>query len=856
MSFVLVLAFALLLFTNSWGGYIGAMVSILAMAGLVIWKRPRIKYKSILIGAGAICLLVTGIFVGCKRGEILGRPAKQQVEEADSNTKGTTGGESQRVKDLVGVKSRRILRQSAWEMIKDRPIRGWGLANFFTYSNIFLSRFSTDPYYEDLWVKRPQFVLRNPGRVHNEYLSLAVELGFPGLLLFLSFFGFFIYEILKGWKPGIERVPDVLIFGAVGGVIAILVQSAASFPFRLPISMMFICTVMGVAIEGKPWRTWSFKGLPGGYWMAASVPVIAIALLITYRTSVIAVCLTKFFAGSERYENYSGEFFKLNRYPDDKVIEDFKYTTDHWHKDHEAYFRLPFYLIARNRLDEAAEAMKKLEYVQPYHEKTYFYWAEIERKRGDYGKAVKKYEEALQLEARYVIARILLVEVYLKQGDLDSAQREIQAALVYEEEAKGRLKKKEEERLEIAREKDEFREKLYRELLDPAVFSAIEKQIPKDTPAERRGDVIRNLIIERGILTDKDINEVEQRVAKEFERRQVDIQLEDVFFYWLHNSQAIIYVAEQEFDKAAGEFDTAESMYSKYEGIRSIPIYSYHANFDVFRRNKAVAESLRGREKPEDITKWTRKFYGASEMGDYDLLDKTYENAYLGMNAAYRGIPRIANPEQREQFEKHYRRFLGGQTREQKATEKADEAIKALNEMAKRFPSEFFISDGISSREPNFRMGVLYLSMDPPRTALAREAFKKALKNSCDQNIVNYNLLLAVFVDQGVRDLPLIMNVGAEQRLRIMETNVGNLLRGVDKHAVSPERVLDAYDHIIQTYPFYAAAYVQLAEFCIGTGNTGRAVDTVTTALRLFPTHGKLKALADDLGIPATPQGN
>jgi len=87
----------------------------------------------------------------------------------------------ERVTDYSAADStgRADLWDVAWRMTSDHPLQGVGLDNFITVAPDYLQR--------NLDIRRSDLFLRpQPTEVHNTYLNVLAELGFPGLLIFTA----------------------------------------------------------------------------------------------------------------------------------------------------------------------------------------------------------------------------------------------------------------------------------------------------------------------------------------------------------------------------------------------------------------------------------------------------------------------------------------------------------------------------------------------------------------------------------------------------------------------------------------------------------------------------------------------
>ena len=130
----------------------------------------------------------------------------------------------------------------AWEMVKAKPILGFGLNTFVFHAPPY-SPFGTphavmDAFAGDLPV------------VHNIFLIVWSEQGTVGLLIFLAMHA---YLVMLAWRNAKHFKPDVLYManaGCIAGILAILVDGLASFFIRndAPARAFFLVVGLLVAI--------------------------------------------------------------------------------------------------------------------------------------------------------------------------------------------------------------------------------------------------------------------------------------------------------------------------------------------------------------------------------------------------------------------------------------------------------------------------------------------------------------------------------------------------------------------------------------------------------------------------------
>ncbi len=155
----------------------------------------------------------------------------------------------ERIESGVEVKSRLYYWKMAIDMGVDNPLGGLGYARFdpeFWNYTLEHQKSADGRYYRDVL---PSISGSTPEHVHNEYLEIFCELGFPGLILALSIICFFIYfGIIRifGQKSRDRSLHALCVFS---GMVLILADAAFSFPWRLPASLIASCIIFAWMYE-------------------------------------------------------------------------------------------------------------------------------------------------------------------------------------------------------------------------------------------------------------------------------------------------------------------------------------------------------------------------------------------------------------------------------------------------------------------------------------------------------------------------------------------------------------------------------------------------------------------------------
>ncbi len=185
----------------------------------VLSRQRRVCFTS--NSAWAVSLLATVIFASnglVNRDEIRGRmKAAFEVEKGS-------------------VRARKVIWAGTLNMVKARPIFGWGLGTF----SIYFPRFR-DP---ATAVK----IMPNTLHAHSEYLEIAAEMGVIGLAAFLWIIGAFFWESLRRTSRAGNELHRLALAGLAAGCGAILLQAVVCVTTRWVVGRFFLWLGLGLAM--------------------------------------------------------------------------------------------------------------------------------------------------------------------------------------------------------------------------------------------------------------------------------------------------------------------------------------------------------------------------------------------------------------------------------------------------------------------------------------------------------------------------------------------------------------------------------------------------------------------------------
>ncbi len=134
------------------------------------------------------------------------------------------------------VFARKVMWAGTLNMLKARPILGWGLGTF----SIYFPRFR-DPAIAGK-------IMPNTLHAHSEYLEVGAEMGMAGLAVFLWLIGAFLWESVQNASRSRREWQRLAIAGLVAGCMGLLLQAAVSVSPRWVVGRFFLWLGMGLTI--------------------------------------------------------------------------------------------------------------------------------------------------------------------------------------------------------------------------------------------------------------------------------------------------------------------------------------------------------------------------------------------------------------------------------------------------------------------------------------------------------------------------------------------------------------------------------------------------------------------------------
>lgn len=310
-----------------------------------------------------------------------------------------------------------------WEMVKQHPLRGVGVAGYPSEYMPYRRFYLENPSYRRLHqVETAQDEFGAGALAHNEYVQILTELGFPGLILFMVLAGLVITQLWQRRNASASYV----VWGATAGLAAFSVSSAvSSFSFRqAPTAAVAICLlVLGLAqIEGK-------KKVPGEPMVKGQFAIpkafVATALCFTFvLCSIFTWYAYRVIQGVALQAQTEGNFSPNNPARNEAWLKDYEQVFSYDPYNRGAHFGCSVLLYRMKRPQEAAQHLEtaiRLGYTRPFSK---VFLAFSYEQMGRLDKAVPLIEESLASFPNSPLSRTVYIEYLRQQGRTDEMRRQ------------------------------------------------------------------------------------------------------------------------------------------------------------------------------------------------------------------------------------------------------------------------------------------------------------------------------------------------------------------------------------------------------------------------------------------------
>lgn len=405
-SAVLILLFlggTLLGLIGSRGAILSTVVGFLCLLALA-W-HGRVQFKTFVVKAAVLLLglLSSFLLTGFATGQGIGRLASL----SDPWSAGA---------------NRFIIWQSSWEMLKDAPWYGVGAG---VYGLVY-------PQYRN-------YADASAGHfAHNDFLQLAIEAGWPGLLCGLLCLGVFCWLVWQGL--GVRSAAEetrVELVAISAGLIAVVFHSLFTFNFYVYATLILVGVLLARA-----------------YLLLPEPSLLRKISLDDYRKVKCAVffgCFIFLSLVSVQGISQLATEKSIALLRDDKITESFQFLNVakglwgnndfNWYMEGEVFrsgLDSGLEIAAGERqyfFDQATAAFSKAFALNPFRAMTSYQWGRLLERRAateeELTECIRLYLQALAVDPRCLPARIALAEVYARSNRVVQARALVEDGLKY-----------------------------------------------------------------------------------------------------------------------------------------------------------------------------------------------------------------------------------------------------------------------------------------------------------------------------------------------------------------------------------------------------------------------------------------
>jgi O-antigen ligase/Flp pilus assembly protein TadD len=356
-----------ILLTGTKGGMLaGAASSLFVIVACVLRRHSLARYRrNVMFLIAAVAVLAAGVALLSFSGRGAFHLPSTLIQSLDARG--------------LSVGKRLLYWKTAFEMIRARPLSGWGLGalrlHYLDHQGSVLARPGSESYIP---------LAANPIHAHNDYLQLWAEAGLGAVIVFMALVSVISRAGLRKVRSPSETVHAV---GFMGGFIAILIDALVDFPLHRPTTAMlfwsFGALIAAAPAEGDGWTT---VRLPRA--VAAALLAAAIGLFcFSARSSLLRYRADTFFAKgyaavkAEKWEP-AARFYErgLVLYPDEG----------------ESQLNLGVAYYKLGQWDEAIRAIER-GFFEVRDLNSYVTLADAYDEKGNYAKALPLYRRAIFL---------------------------------------------------------------------------------------------------------------------------------------------------------------------------------------------------------------------------------------------------------------------------------------------------------------------------------------------------------------------------------------------------------------------------------------------------------------------------
>lgn len=405
LTISLILQLSVLILTGSRGAFLALFITALFLLSLAVYRqrqgfRKLLRSKwPILTGLLAVIIIIPIIFW----------PAIQQTALFQRTMETFDTWEEGSIPDRLSW------WKSSLEMVKDRPLLGFGLATFRDIYNHYRRT--------DYKVPGPGHIqdLTTPETAHNEYVNIAATQGLLGLTAFLAIIITVIHNLVRQFSH--KSTPSLLAFSTLGAIVFFLLQLIVNFGVVSTLPLFFILLAFGEIQKKSPQRILSYKGWSKYFFSVVSLVIVSVAFVTVWHQAA-----ADFFLKEAYRAHAEGQ--------SEKVLESCQKAVIH-HSYEYLYFQNCADIMVKmshelkngySFLRIAEDFYRKAMALNNYHPSTFFNLGAIQLQLAQEPMAWANFQTAMDLAINNPLYSYQTAQLYLKLSTSD-AQRKAKEAL-------------------------------------------------------------------------------------------------------------------------------------------------------------------------------------------------------------------------------------------------------------------------------------------------------------------------------------------------------------------------------------------------------------------------------------------
>ena len=296
-------------------------------------------------------------------------------------------GAFRRIIHLTGGSAvyRTIVWENSLEMLKDRPLLGFGPGGFKVFYPGYKDKAAVDRAFD----KEKQI-----RRAHNDYVQVAVETGIPGFLLFLGILLCGLVSALRAVGSSACPVQHGMLVGVSASIVSFMTVAFFGFPFQRAVQPIVVFLFLALLWGSRQQKIVSIPlPHPAGY---AAVASICMASLVLVQFNIRTIIADRYFQTAVQFEKS-----RANK----KALEASLKAHNLIPSRMDVLTTLGRAYITTGDLDKGIAALEQVVQTQPYNLNALFILGSAYANKGDKEQALAAFKRVLQIKPDFPEAR-------------------------------------------------------------------------------------------------------------------------------------------------------------------------------------------------------------------------------------------------------------------------------------------------------------------------------------------------------------------------------------------------------------------------------------------------------------------